>query len=118
MICQRPLEAPALLSGALPIEAPLIANAGEQIEITIGPVPATNGTRVGLVMTGTHGPRIYNTQFESGMAHFVIPADDTRQPGYLALVAAADDARGEHGIVVFSRRTFSVYGGPALESPL
>jgi hypothetical protein len=90
-----------LLTGALPIDAPKSAQAGEQLEITIGPVQAANGTPIGLVMVGLHGPRIYHTTISSGLARFVIPAQDTLQPGYLAFVAAVDEARGKAGVMLF-----------------
>jgi hypothetical protein len=89
------------LTGDLPIAAPASAFAGEAIVVTVGPVAASNGTPIGLVMVGAYGPRVYNTVFESGIASFIIPAEDTRQPGYLALIAAADDARGEVSIRLF-----------------
>jgi hypothetical protein len=95
-----PPSLPAL-SGILPITAPRITSAGEQIEISIGPVSAANGTPVGLVMIGARGPHIYNTTFEAGWAQIVIPASDTYQSGLLSLVAAADDARGNLSIVVY-----------------
>ncbi|GAB4516223.1 MAG: hypothetical protein OHK0046_21180 [Anaerolineae bacterium] len=73
----------------------------------IGPVSASNGTPVGLIMLGTYGPKVYNTVFDAGVAHFVIPSKDTRQPGYLALIAAAEDARGEASIILLSEGTAS-----------
>jgi hypothetical protein len=102
-----PASAP-LLSGSLPIDAPKLARTGEQLEITIGPVAAANGTPAGLVMVGLHGARIYNTTISSGLARFVIPAQDTLQPGYLAFVAAIDEARGEAGIVLFPARPYAL----------
>ena len=90
------------LSGDLPIGAPRVASTGDQINVQIGPVSVSNGTPVGLVMVGAHGPRVYNATFEAGMAHFVIPSGDTSQPGYLALIVAADDARGEASILLYS----------------
>jgi hypothetical protein len=90
------------LTGDLPIGAPRVASTGDQINVEIGPVSVSNGTPVGLVMVGAHGPRVYNATFEAGMAHFVIPSGDTLQPGYLALIVAADDARGETSILLYS----------------
>ncbi len=94
---------PPYLTGSLPIEAPRVAYAGDQIEIIIGPVAAHNGTPIGLVMVGTYGPKVYNTVFQSGLAYFTIPSGDTLQPGYLAFIAAADDARGEISIILKSQ---------------
>lgn len=96
------------LAGRLPIEAPRVAYAGDEINITVGPVTANNGTPVGLVMVGTYGPKVYNTVFQSGIAHFTIPSKDTRQPGYLALIAASDEARGEASIILYSQDNASV----------
>lgn len=109
--CTRNTE----LTGILPIEAPALANAGEKIAVTVGPVPdATNGTAVGLVMLGTYGPRVYRAEFESGLAMFTIPADHTLQPGYLALIAASENARGEASIILFSNPTTTIhYQAPA-----
>lgn len=95
------------LTGDLPINAPKIANAGDEIAVTVGPVSVNNNTPIGLVVVGTHGPRVYNTVFESGLAHFIIPPKDTRQPGYLALIAASEDARGETSIILNQDRTAS-----------
>lgn len=96
------------LSGHLPIEAPLIANAGDQIAITIGPVAVDNGTPVGMVMLGTYGSRVYQTEFYAGLAHFTIPAEHTLQPGYLALIVAAEEARGEASIILFSAKASTI----------
>ncbi|MFW5691729.1 MAG: hypothetical protein ACOCX3_00090 [Chloroflexota bacterium] len=96
---------PPNLTGRLQINAPHSANAGEVIEVSVGPVVASHGLPVGLVAVGTKGPQVYTTAFDSaGMAYFTIPSDDTRQPGYLALIAAADDARGEASILLTSAR--------------
>lgn len=112
--CSRNTE----LTGILPIEAPALANAGEKIAVTVGPVPdATNGTSVGLVMLGTYGPRVYQSEFESGLALFTIPASHTLQPGYLALIAAADNARGEASIILFSTSTTTIDYHEAPASP-
>lgn len=92
----------AQLSGILPIDAPSIVVTGTQIEVRVGPVEANNGTPIGLVAVGTYGPRVYHSEFQSGEARFLIPADDTRQPGYLALIVAADDARGNTSVILFS----------------
>jgi hypothetical protein len=96
------------LTGILPIAVPRIANTGQQIDVEIGPVTADNGTPVGLVLVGAHGPRVYNTTFEAGMARFVIPSKDTHQPGYMALIVAADNARGEASIILFTPRVQTV----------
>jgi len=109
----------ARLSGDLPIGAPLIASTGDEISVEIGPVNAGDGTPVGLVMVGTHGPRVYNTTFEAGMAQFVIPPADTLQPGYLALIVAADDARGEASILLYARNNRATLAAVApLASPI
>ncbi|NJL57813.1 hypothetical protein HC928_23790 [bacterium] len=100
------------LTGYLPIEAPMVANAGDQIAITIGPVVVDNGTPVGLVMLGTYGPRVYRTEFQSGLAYFTIPAEHTLQPGYLALIVAAEEARGEASIILFSTEASTIHYVP------
>lgn len=86
------------LSGILPIQVPSIIIAGSPLKITIGPVDANDGTGVGLVLMGSHGPHVYHTTFQRGLAEFWIPGEHTRHPGYMAFVAAADDARGEAGL--------------------
>lgn len=103
------------LTGELPVDAPALANAGEKIAVTVGPVPgANNGTSVGLVMLGTYGPRVYRSHFEAGLAYFTIPAAHTLQPGYLALIVASGDARGEASVILFSERTTTIdYHEPA-----
>ena len=84
----------------LPISAPTYASAGDSIAITIGPAQVADGTPVGLVMVGAYGPRTYTGQFAAGMAEFIIPAEHTRQPGYLAFIAAADHARGQISVIL------------------
>jgi hypothetical protein len=91
---------PEELRGTLPIVAPQAINAGETVNVTVGPVTVNDGTLVGLVMVGSHGPRVYRSTFEEGFASFVIPGEHTLQPGYLALIAASESARGETGVVL------------------
>lgn len=98
--CQQSPQPITPLRGELPIDVPRVASVGQSIDVQIGPVPALNGTPIGLIAVGTQGPRVYNTVFNSGMARFMIPSTDTRQPGYMALIAAADDARGEASIII------------------
>jgi hypothetical protein len=95
------------LTGDLPVAAPLASHAGEAIQIVVGPVEVDNGTPIGMVLVGTFGPRVYNTVFTSGIAAFIIPAEHTLQPGYLALIVAVDSARGEASIILIPSRTTS-----------
>lgn len=95
--CQ-PVDQP--LSGDLPIFAPEAINVGDVVHVQVGPVHVRDGTLVGLVMVGKHGPRVYRSTFEEGIARFTIPGEHTMQPGYLALIAAADSARGEAGVLL------------------
>lgn len=88
------------LTGVLPIEVPNMVDTGTSITVTVGPVQAIDGTNIGLVIVGKHGPRIYRGTFISGFAEFTIPKEDTRQPGYFAVIAAAGDARGETGMIL------------------
>lgn len=94
----RPILPP--LTGILPIQAPQRIVAGSPIKVIIGPVVVVDGTSVGLVFIGSHGPYIYHTTFQHGLAEFWIPGEHTRQPGVMAFVAAADDARGEAGLLL------------------
>lgn len=94
----RPILPP--LSGILPIQAPPIIVAGSPLKITIGPVAANDGTGVGLVLMGSRGPHVYHTTFQRGLAEFLIPGEHTRHPGYMAFIAAADDARGEASLLL------------------
>jgi hypothetical protein len=101
--CGPDASPPESLSGNLPIEAPSSAVVGQAIDVVIGPIAVRDGTPVGLVTVGSHGPHVYRTVFDAtGRAYFTLPSDDTRQPGYMALIAAADNARGESSIVLFS----------------
>lgn len=89
------------LTGWLPLNVPTGAQVGHTIDVVVGPVPQSQGKLVGLVVVSTDGPFTYNAVFDpSGMAYFTIPADATRQVGYLALIVAADDARGEASILL------------------
>lgn len=93
---------PIPLTGVLPVAAPNAAHAGQSIQVTVGPVEVDNGTPIGMVLVGTFGPRVYNSVFEAGMAQFIIPPEHTLQPGYVALIFAAQEARGEASIVLFT----------------
>jgi hypothetical protein len=89
------------LTGILPISAPNTVDTGTSIIVTVGPVTeAIDGTNIGLVVVGKHGPRIYRATFVNGFAEFTIPKEDTLQPGYFAVIAAAGDARGETGMIL------------------
>lgn len=90
------------LTGNIPIHAPATASAGSAIEVSVGPLNVANGTPIGLVMVGVHGPKVYNTVFTNGEAFFKIPSTDTFQPGYVALIVASENARGEASIIVFT----------------
>lgn len=70
------------------------------MNVTIGPVEVNDGTLVGLVMVGKHGPRVYRGMFEQGIAFFTIPGEHTRQPGQIAFIAASESARGEFSMVL------------------
>lgn len=101
-------DAAPTLTGNLPIRAPRAAAAGDTIQVIVGPVQASNGTPIGLVSVGLYGPMLYNSVFESGIAEFIIPSGDTEQPGYLALIAAADNARGQASILLFNQEGSSI----------
>jgi hypothetical protein len=82
----------------LTVEAPSQVRVGQPIQVTVGPVNSENGTYVGLMLVGSHGPFVDRTAIEAGMAYFTIPAGVTRQPGHLVLIAVMGDARGEADI--------------------
>jgi hypothetical protein len=100
LACQEKLQT---LSGVLPIQLPQVITAGESVTVTVGPVNVVDGTRIGLVMVGKGGPRVYNGKFERGVAEFNIPGQDTLQHGYLAFIAAAQEARGEAAMILRPR---------------
>src|SRR5436190_21570285 len=54
------------LEGRLPISVAAVATAGSLIPVTVGPVVATAGTPVTLVVTGSYGPGIYQAAFHYG----------------------------------------------------
>jgi len=97
------------LTGNILINAPTTATAGSDIEVSVGPLNVANGTPIGLVMVGVRGPKVYNTVFTNGEAHFRIPSTDTYQPGYVALIVASENARGEASIIVFSPRRRNIH---------
>ncbi len=80
------------------MHAPQTITVGTAFTVTVGPVTVSDGTQVGLVMMGKHGPRVYHSSFTHGVAQFTIPGEHTRQPGFFAFVAAAQNARGETGM--------------------
>lgn len=102
--CTRADKIVPTLTGNIPIHAPTTARIGSAIEVIVGPVDVANGTPIGLVMVGVHGPKVYNTVFQNGEAHFKIPPSDMYQPGYVALIVASQEARGEASIIVLSPR--------------
>lgn len=91
-----------VLVGDLPIHAPQTIMTGTAFTVTVGPVSVRDGTQVGLVMMGEHGPRVYYANFAHGIAQFRIPGEHTLQPGFFAFVAAAQGARGETGMILRS----------------
>lgn len=99
------------LTGNIPIHAPATASAGSAIEVSVGPLNVANGTPIGLVMVGVHGPKVYNTVFTNGEAFFKIPSTDTFQPGYVALIVASENARGEASIIVFTPNRSNAQNG-------
>lgn len=68
--------------------------------VTIGPINIMDGTKIGLIMMGQHGPKIYKATFEEGIAEFDIPGNDTTQPGYRAFIATLGESRGEAGMLL------------------
>lgn len=88
------------LRGSLPIHVPAVLTTGMPITVRVGPVEVIDGTGIGLVMMGKYGPYTYHSTFQSGMAEFFIPGEHTRQAGYLAFVAAAEEARGEASLLL------------------
>jgi hypothetical protein len=88
------------LRGLLPIHAPQVIIAGSPLRVRVGPVTVSDGTGVGLVLMGKHGPYIYHATFQEGVAEFYIPAEHTRQPGTMAFIAAAEEARGEASLLL------------------
>jgi hypothetical protein len=104
------------LTGNIPINAPSTASAGSDINVSVGPLNVANGTPIGLVMVGVRGPKVYNTVFTNGEAHFRIPSTDTYQLGYVALIVASQDARGEASIIVSSPRRSNIYNITQVET--
>lgn len=104
--CQYPPSTFISLTGDLPVHAPGRLNTGSAFTVTVGPVTALDGTNVGLVMIGSHGPRLYTSTFQHGVAQFSIPAEHTRLAGTFALIAAAQNARGETALVFQDQTTY------------
>ncbi len=92
---------PESLSGTLPVNAPNYVSAGDPIDVSIGPVSQSEGQSLGLVVVGNDSLRVYRTVFDSdGMAHITIPGYATNQVGYIALIVAAGEARGEASVLL------------------
>lgn len=111
--CAPPQESP-ILSGQLPVSVPPTAQVGHTIEVSVGPVPKSDGKSIGLVVVSANGPFTYSAIFdEYDMAYFTIPADVTGQSGYIALIIAVEDARAEASILLSSPHlpaTIQLYG--------
>lgn len=115
MTCQYPPQSTGIsLTGNLPVHAPGRLNTGSAFTVTVGPVTALDGTNVGLVMIGTHGPRLYTSTFQHGVAQFSIPAEHTRLAGTFALIAAAQNARGETALVFHDHAAFHQVSRPGV----
>lgn len=113
--CQYPPQSTIInLSGDLPVHAPGRLNTGSAFTVTVGPVTALDGTNVGLVMIGTHGPRLYTSTFQHGVARFSIPAEHTRLAGTFALIAAAQNARGEAALVFQDQTAYQSVSRPGI----
>lgn len=95
------VRSPDQLSGTIPIDAPTSSESGHPITITIGPVNARDGLPVGLLMIGSSGPTTYFGKFNSGKAQFIIPGETTSQLGYLTLIVAAENARGNASVILY-----------------
>ena len=113
--CQNsPQPAGIGLTGDLPVHAPGRLNTGSAFTVTVGPVIARDGTNVGLVMMGSHGPRLYTSTFQHGVAQFSIPAEHTRLAGTFALIAAAQNARGETALVFQNQTAYQTVSLPGI----
>jgi hypothetical protein len=115
LTCQYPPQPTGIsLTGDLPVHAPGRLNTGSAFTVTVGPVTALDGTNVGLVMIGTHGPRLYTSTFQHGVARFSIPAEHTRLAGTFALIAAAQNARGETALIFQNQSAFQRVSRPGI----
>lgn len=113
LTCEYPTQPTGLgLTGDLPVHAPGRLHTGSAFTVTVGPVTALDGTNVGLVMIGSHGPRLYTSTFQHGVARFSIPAEHTRLAGTFALIAAAQNARGETALVFQDQTAFQRVSRP------
>lgn len=99
---------PTTLQGMLPVVAPSALHSGDSLRVTVGPVADADGKSIGLVMIGAQGLNVYRSVFEADTAYFDIPQADTAQIGYLTLIAAVDDARGETVVMLLPQRTAAI----------
>lgn len=98
--CSGEQAQPPAITGTLPVDAPAAAQVGEEVLVSVGPVDVPDGTQVHLTAVGSYGPHVYRTTFYDGIAHFMLPAEDTRASGIVTLIASAGQARGQTGLTL------------------
>ena len=102
------VSSPTVLpTGILTIAVTDNANTGQAIQVVVTAQAVSDGTPIGLVIAGRNGPHAYQSTFTAGSANFTIPAEHSRQRGYMALIAASGEAYGEASIILFSQSTAS-----------
>jgi hypothetical protein len=98
--CNTQVTPSFTFSGALPMSVAKTIIAGSQLAITVGPSAAPKGLSVTLVVTGSYGPRMYQTTFQRDEAHFLLPGKETQQAGIVGLTALAGQSQGSAQVLI------------------
>ena len=99
--CQSSVEtavSPILLD--LPVSAPTMIVAGNQFSVTAGPADWLDGADATLVMTGSNGPRIFQTAVANGLATFTVSPADSQIAGHVSLLIRSDNYQGTDSLVI------------------
>ena len=86
----------------LHVVAPQATIRGNALEIVVQADYLDDEARIGLVMIGVLGPRVYRSQVVEGVAIFNIPPEHTQFLGYVALIATAGEVHGETSLILIN----------------
>lgn len=82
------------LTGELPLEAPRIVRAGEDLTIRVGPFDEADGAVIELVMLGGLSTQLYQATVTDDYASFELGEAATRWSGHWTLIAHSGEAEG------------------------
>ncbi|NTW00745.1 MAG: hypothetical protein HGA19_05470 [Oscillochloris sp.] len=90
----------AVLSGTLMLRLPKVLTAGQPLTVLAERSDAPDGLVATLVLQGNYGILLYHASFQSGLAEFRLPAEDTHVAGSATLVVRASAAEGRAELTI------------------